>query len=161
MRIRLIIQRNQLWKIELQKGFPVVTARHLYFIFNSFEKNYRDALAYRTRRLILFPSFVQCCASLIICFTNPRFNLSSYTWLCTPTLVTTGRDLNTQPTSYLSFNSDLPSYVYTCSAMPCNHASKHFIQTPASFTEPTGLQHQASLTAERGSTVAVLALQLH
>ena len=60
-------------------------------------------------------------------------------------------------TSYASFNSDLPSYVYSCATLPCSHASKHFITTSTSSMESTGLQHQASHTAEGGSTVATLA----
>ena len=73
--------------------------------------------------------------------------------------MTTRRDLNMQPTttSYASFNSDLPSYVYSCATLPCSHASKHFITTSTSSMESTGLQHQASHTAEGGSTVATLA----
>ena len=58
-----------------------VTARHFFLLIlfvNWFQENCHNGPANRTRGLILFPSFVQCCASLFICFTNPRFNLSSF-----------------------------------------------------------------------------------
>ena len=67
--------------------------------------------------------------------------------------MTTRRDLNTQPTFYAGSNLDLPAYDYTCSTMPATYAFQHFTQTSLFLTvfngvNVTGLQHQASLTAE-------------
>ena len=54
-----------------------VTARHL-----NFTSFLRDGPAYRTRRQVLFPSFVQCCASLIVSQTHDLI-CQATSWLCT------------------------------------------------------------------------------
>ena len=60
-----------------------VTARHLNVNFTLFlKKNCRDGPAYRTRRQVLFPSFVQCCAFLIVSQTHDLI-CQATSWLCT------------------------------------------------------------------------------
>ena len=75
--------RRPVGNLRFRGGYVVVTARHLNVNFTSFlKKNCRDGPAYRTRRQVLFLSFVQCCAFLIVSQTHDLI-CQATSWLCT------------------------------------------------------------------------------